>query len=439
MNSSPSRLSTTIFGAFTLFSLNQSPLHAQIPGYNYDETKAGTYSLPDPLTLANGKKVTDAKTWQTKRRPEIFKLFETQMHGRSPARPTDLKFEVTSTDPNALGGKATRKEITVHFGPEKDAAQMRLLLYVPNGATKPVPAFIGVNFEGNHTVHADPGITLTEQWTWNNQAKREELIRPADTTRGKSIGSWAVETLLARGYALATIPRADIEPDYAEGWHHGVREYFVRKSGRTQFAPDDWGAIAAWAWGLSRALDYLETDKDIDAKHVTVMGHSRMGKAALWAGASDQRFAAVISNDSGEGGAALSRRWFGETVERINTSFPHWFCANYKQYNTNVAALPFDAHMLVALIAPRPVYVASAQEDTWADPKGEFLSEKYAEPVYRLFGKAGLGVEEWPAVDHPVGDVMGYHVRTGKHDVLDYDWEQYLKFADRNFGQVKKR
>ena len=423
-------------GILISFSTNTS---AQIPGYNYDEAKIGAYTLPDPLVCSDGTMVTDAKTWQKRRRPEIFNLFATQMHGRSPVRPKGMRFEVTSTDKTALDGKATRKEITVHFGLEQDAAQMHVLLYVPNGAKKRVPAFLGVNFEGNHTILADPGITLTEQWIWNYQQKRAELVRPPETTRGKTIGSWAVETLMDRGYALATIPRADLEPDYAEGWRHGVRGYLLRKSGRSQFAPDDWGAIAAWAWGLSRALDYLETDRSIDAKHVTVMGHSRMGKAALWAGASDPRFAAVIANDSGEGGAALSRRNFGETVERINTSFPHWFCANYKQYNQQVATLPFDAHMLVALMAPRPVYVASAAEDTWADPKGEFLSAKHAEPVYRLFGRAGLGVEDWPAVDQPVGAVIGYHVRTGKHDVLDYDWAQYLKFADRNFGRVKNK
>ena len=413
--------------------LNTPPCaHAQPAGFNYDEAKVGTYTLPDPLTLANGAKVTDTATWKSKRRPEIFKLFESQMQGRSPARTKDMRFEVTSTDKSALGGKATRKEITVHFGAEKDAALMHLLVYFPNGAKQPAPVFLGVNFDGNHTINPDPAITLTEQWTWNSKEKRSELTRPADSTRGKSIGRWPLEMVLARGYAVATIPRADIEPDYAEGWHHGVRGYFLKKSGKSEFAPDDWGAIAAWAWGLSRALDYFETDKDVDAKRVVVMGHSRMGKAALWAGAADERFAAVISNDSGESGAAISRRDFGETVLRINTSFPHWFCANYKQYGTNVAALPFDAHMLVALSAPRPVYVASAEEDKWADPKGEFLAAKNAEPVYALFKKAGLGVTDWPSVNQPVGEVVCYHVRTGKHDVLDYDWEQYLNFADRN-------
>ena len=413
--------------------------HAQPAGYNYDEAKVGNYTLPDPLVCQDGTKVADAATWKTKRRPEILQLFESQMHGRSPARPKDLKFEVTATDKNALGGKATRKEITVRFGAEKDAAVMHLLVYLPNGLQQPAPAFLGVNYDGNHTLNADPAITLTEQWTWNNKEKRAELTRPADATRGQSIGRWPLEMVLARGYAVATIPRADIEPDFTEGWRNGVRGYFLKKSGKTEFAPDDWGGVAAWAWGLSRALDYLETDRDIDAKHVVVMGHSRMGKAALWAGASDERFAAVISNDSGESGAALSRRDFGETVARINTSFPHWFCANYKRYNTNVTALPFDAHLLVALSAPRPVYVASAVEDKWADPKGEFLAAKHAEPVYALFKKAGLGVAEWPAVNQPVGDVVCYHVRTGKHDVLDYDWEQYLAFADRNFKGGKAK
>ena len=411
----------------------------QPAGFNYDEAKVGTYVLPDPLMLASGEKVTDAETWKTKRRPEIVRLFETHMHGRSPGRPADMKFEVTSVDAKALGGKATRKEVTVRFGAEAEAAVMHLLLYVPNGARGPVPAFVGVNFEGNHTVTGDPGITIHEQWVWNGKEKRSERVKPAENTRQRRSGSWGVEQVLARGYALASIPRADIEPDYAEGWRHGVRGYFLKKAGKTEFAADDWGAVAAWAWGLSRALDYLETDPAVDAKRVVAMGHSRMGKAALWAGASDERFAAVISNNSGESGAAISRRWFGETVERINTSFPHWFCANYKRFNKDVPGLPVDAHMLVALSAPRPVYVASAVEDTWADPKGEFLAVKHAEPVYRLFGKPGLGVDDWPGVDRPVGQVMGYHVRTGKHDVLEYDWEQYLNFADRNLKGAGKR
>lgn len=418
---------------------------AQPRGYNYDESKVPKYTLPDPLVCLDGTKVTDKATWVKKRRPEIVKLFEEQVYGRSPNRPVARSSR--NVDPAqssvALDGIATRKqiEITVYshdsqktrprskFGTR--VLKMTMLIYLPANAKGPVPTFLTYNFRGNHTIHPDPNIVITKA-----------LVRgkkPTAKSRGASQSRWAVEKIIKRGYGLATIYYGEVIPDRKNGLESGPHQYYL-KNNQTQPADDEWGAIAGWAWALGRALDWFEDANDpsakrprgpyVDPKRVIVMGHSRLGKTSLWAGAIDPRFAMVISNDSGCGGAALSRRAFGETVKRINTSFPHWFCGNFKKYNDNEDKLPVDQHMLVSLIAPRPVYIASAQKDQWADPRGEFLSGLHADPVYRLLGTKGLPTKTMPGVNQPVMGQIGYHIRTGKHDVTEYDWEQYLKFAD---------
>lgn len=390
---------------------------------NYDEAAVPEYTLPDPLECTDGSRVTDAEQWRTRRRAEVLDLFRKHMYGRAPGPPESIRFETIELDETALGGSATRKQVRVHLS---DTVSLDVLLYLPAQATGPVPVFLGPNFSGNQSIHEDEAIALTRGWC--RSRSREGIVnnRATDASRGVSARRWPVEQIIERGYGLATVNYGDIDPDFDDGFSNGVHALA---------SPEySWGSIAAWAWGLSRVLDYLETDPAVDANRVALLGHSRLGKTALWAGARDQRFALVISNNSGCGGAALSRRRYGETVERINDSFPHWFCDRFKKYNDREQDLPVDQHMLITLIAPRPVYIASASGDRWADPRGEFLSGLHADGVYQLLGTGGLGTNTMPALDEPVGETIGYHVRSGGHDVTDYDWAQYLDFADRHLG-----
>jgi hypothetical protein len=405
---------------------------AQRPGANYDETKVPKYTLPDPLTMRNGERIRDAKAWVERRRPEILELYRSEVFGRSPARPAELNFEIASSEKTALGGRALRKRVTVWLA-GKDGPKMDLVLYLPAGVKKPSPVFLGLGFVGNQSVSADPSLSLPDEWTRDPATNALVKRRADEKTRGSAAAAWQLEKILAHGYGLATIYCGDIEPDFPGAIQYGIRPLFFRP-GQTQPAPDDWGAIAAWAWGLSRAMDYLESDPEVDARRVAVIGHSRMGKTALWAGAQDARFSIVIANESGEGGAAITRRNFGERTADLNAQFPHWFCGNFKKYDNREDTLPVDAHMLLALIAPRPLYVASAAGDLWADPHGEFLAVVNASPVYELLGRPGIGTDQMPAVHQPIMHTVAYHIRDGEHGITAYDWEQYLKFADMQWG-----
>lgn len=393
-------------------------LPAQSPEANYDESKVPAYSLPDVLRKAH-----DAKSWET-RRAEILEIYRKDVFGRAPGKPSKMMWEVSGSGP-ALNGKATRELVEISFG---SGPKLHMLVYVPAAANKPSPVFLGLNFGPIHTISNDPGVPLHEEWVRDPNTKEMVRRMPPESSRGRTASRWQVERILEQGFGLAVIDYNEIEPDFDGGMKYGVRSMYPPP------AADGWAAISAWAWGLSRAMDYLEKDRLVDAKHVAVFGHSRLGKTALWAGAQDTRFALVISNESGEGGAAISRRAFGERTKDLNTRFPHWFDANFRKYNDLEDTMPFDSHMLMALSAPRPLYVASAEEDRWSDPRGEFLGAVGASRVYELLGKKGIGTDQMPGNHQPIMHTVGYHIRAGKHDVTAYDWDQYLKFAEMNWG-----
>ena len=385
------------------------------------------YTVPDPLTLENGERVTDSRTWVERRRPELLALFEDQVYGKTPSGSPPVHTDQVAVDTKALSGKAIRKQVTIYFSPRLDGPQIHLLLYLPSNAKTRVGVFLGLNFGGNQTIDKDPGILPHDVWIKNPADGKMIRLPPDDRTRGADAARWQVEKILAAGYGLATASYYDIEPDFVGGMPYGVRSVLPDL--------DNWSALGAWAWGLSRMVDYLLTESAIDPKRIALIGHSRLGKAALWAAAQDRRVAMVISNESGKGGASLLKRGYGESIDHLNTAFPHWFCANFKQYTGHPDRLPVDGNELLALIAPRLLYVASAEEDRGSDPKGEFLSAANVGRVYALFGRKGLGTDRMPPVNTPLMHDVGYHVRAGTHDVTEFDWEQYLAFADMHWGR----
>jgi hypothetical protein len=394
---------------------------------NYDEAKVGTYSLPDPLQLNSGKPVRNAKTWYSKRRPEIVEMFETQQYGRAPGRPADESFEMVDPGTPALNGKAIRKQVTIYLNKDKTGPSIDLLIYLPAAATKPMPMFFSINFGAVQNAVDDPGIKSEKTW----DPKTNTRVTP---TAARGFGHLDAEDLINAGFGVATFYYGDVDPDYPGGFANGIRARYL-KPGQADRAPDDWGSIAAWAWGMSRVEDYFDTDKSIDAKRVVIHGISRLGKTVMWAGAHDQRFAAVIASCSGEGGAALSHRNYGETIAHLTapSRFPYQFAANYAKYGGFPDKAPMDANLLISLIAPRPLLLQTGSSDYWSDPKGEFLAAVAAGKVYKLLGKEDLGTDVWPAATQPIFHDLSYYMHEGGHGMVPSDWGIYIEFLKKTF------
>jgi hypothetical protein len=380
---------------------------AQQPQFNFDESRVPPYELPDPLK-SGARPVRTVKDWE-QRRAEILELFRVNVYGRSPGRPKQLRFQTIEENARAMEGSATLERVAVISTIAGREHRFELTLFLPNARPGPVPVFLLLN------------------------------NRPAtntDPTRKEKSGFWPAEQVIGRGYGIAALQVGELAPDNAEHFRDGIISMFDANTSAARPA-DAWGGLAAWAWGASRAMDYFESNPRIDSKRVVVIGHSRGGKAALWAGAADARFAVVVSNESGEGGAALSRRHFGETVARITESFPYWFAGNYKSFAGREQAMPVDQHMLLALIAPRALYVASADEDLWSDPRGEFASLAYSSPVFGLWGDTPMKPEDMPPLEHPlVVGRRGYHIRPGPHNLTPYDWDRFVDFAAKQWGRM---
>ena len=370
---------------------------------NYDESKVPAYTLPELLLSKNSQKITSKEQWEDIRRPEIISLFEEHVYGVMPKTYDQISFKIKGENPVAMNGMAHLKEVEILIKNHQESATINLILFTPNETKKPVPVFLLINNRSRR----------------NTSAARDTVSE-----------FWPAEQVIRSGYAIAAFHYSDAAPDHKNTFQTGALRLYPEQLKRD----NGMKAVGAWAWAASRVMDYFEHDKTIDASGVTVVGHSRGGKASLWAAAQDQRFAMCVTNCSGNTGAALSHRRFGETIERINTTFPHWFSNNYKKYNNSENTLPLDQHMLIASIAPRPVYVTNASEDLWADPKGTFLAEKEAEKVYELYKLKSSLPDAPPALNTPsVKPPLAYHIRQGIHDLTAYDWQQFVKMADIYF------
>jgi hypothetical protein len=393
---------------------------------NHDEGKAWYWMLPDPFVLSDGEAVKDARTWMSRRRPEILGLFEREIYGQAPGRPEGESFEVVEHG-EAFGGTAQRKQIVVHLG--QGDRKFNVVLYLPAAAQKPVPVILCFSFYPLQWATQDPAVKM--------QYDRDLYTRRIAPGNNPNIAkSFHIDWVLAHGYGIAIVYYQEIDPDFAGGLTNGVRAGYL-PAGQTNLNPDQWGTIAAWAWGASRAMDYLQTDAQVDGGRVAIMGHSRLGKTALWTGAIDPRFSMVFACSSGRGGASLARRNFGESIGDLAQRYGYQFCGNFQKYAHHEIDMPVDSHELIGLIAPRPIFLATASHDLHYDPMGEWYAAIAAGPIYELLGKQGLGTVSPPALDSAIMHDIGYHCHSGKHEVTALDWQHILQFADMHWGSAK--
>ena len=406
--------------------------------FNYDEAKVRAYTLPDLLMIPeggdpDGEAVSTPEAWRTIARARWLGLLESTEYGRLlPAVPVTA--EEIERGPGPDGSTRIQARLRLGVGPDSPATEVLVYLPSPSRGDTPerLPTFLHLNFGGNHAESTDPAVRIPSGWVPNGKDTGVDDNHAKASSRGTLASRWPVKLLHDRGYATATAYCGDVFPDHADGRKASVLPSLGYAVGDERMVSgDEPGAISTWAWQLSRILDWLVTLPEIDPTRVIVVGHSRLGKTALWAGAGDERFAMVVSNESGCGGAALERRNYGETVKRITTSFPHWFAPTFATYADRETELPIDQHVVLAMTAPRPLYVSSAVEDRWADPRGEFLAAVAAGPVWELFGKVGLGTATDPVVDTAIGSSIGYHVRSGPHDITAIDWGHFADFATR--------
>lgn len=399
-------------------------VQAKAERMNLDESAVGAFTIP-PLPL---DKQTTPEEFSSSIRPLLLSELSRYMYGPIPPPCEEIRFLVRS-EGVAFEGLALRREIDIvcrHRGLERI---LHLLLYIPQKSTGKVPVFFGLNFRGNIATSSDPGVTFHPFERYPSLGTIRYADRRVDESkRGTLTTGWEFERVLKRGFAAATMCYYDLYPDRPDGFEKSIMRMF--------YTPEQWnsperetGAISAWAWGIQRAIDCLCRQAELDPAKIIVHGHSRLGKTALWAGANDSRIALTVSNCSGTCGAKLAHRNFGENFEWINHWNPHWLRASFDQYTGKDQELPIDQHFLMAAIAPRLLYVASAENDLYADPKGEFLAAFHASPAWKIFGKKGLDSATFPAPGRWIGNQVGYFLRTGEHSFLPENWEALLDFT----------